>query len=99
MKKDEIREDFPTTDDDVTGNEVEESRRRFLKQAGRLAVYTPPAMALMMQPSEASFLRSGAIVSIRERLEQSDYWEKEEIQSFLDRIASYFKSWFGSSGD
>ena len=30
--------------------ERDESRRKFLKDAGKLAVYTPPAMVALMQP-------------------------------------------------
>ena len=38
---------------------VEESRRKFLKSAGKLAAYTPPAMVLLMQPAKDVFARSG----------------------------------------
>jgi hypothetical protein len=31
-------------------DERDESRRKFLKDAGKLAVYTPPAMVALMQP-------------------------------------------------
>ena len=31
-------------------NKREESRRKFLEDAGKLAVYTPPAMIALMQP-------------------------------------------------
>ena len=30
---------------------TDESRRDFLRKAGKLAVYTPPAMMLLMKPS------------------------------------------------
>ncbi len=33
--------------------EVTDSRRDFLKKAGKLAVYTPPAMLVLMKPSYA----------------------------------------------
>lgn len=39
--------------------DVEESRRKFLEQVGKLGVYTAPAMMLMMKPSKAQFLLSG----------------------------------------
>ena len=39
--------------------QVENSRRRFLKTAGKIAVYTPPAMMLMSNPSFATFSKSG----------------------------------------
>lgn len=42
-----------------TGSQVEESRRRFLKTAGKIAVYAPPAMLVMSQPSYAHFKTTG----------------------------------------
>ncbi len=37
---------------------VERSRREFLKTAGKIAVYTPPAMLAMSSPSFASIAKS-----------------------------------------
>jgi hypothetical protein len=34
-----------------TQDNRQESRRKFIKTAGKLAVYTPPAMMLLAQPS------------------------------------------------
>ncbi len=42
-----------------SGTHAQESRRKFLEQAGKLAVYTPPAMMLMMKPSLAFTILSG----------------------------------------
>ena len=39
--------------------DIEESRRKFLKDAGKLAVYTPPAMLLLMHPSLEAIANSG----------------------------------------
>ena len=88
MNKRDTREGVQTPTD-----EIETSRRRFLKKAGKLAVYTPPAMALMMQPSEASFLRSGAVTSIKDRLDEhyGDEWP-DDIQRFFDWIKSWYNS-------
>ena len=36
-----------------------ESRRKFLKTAGKFAVYTPPALMLMNKPSHATFKKTG----------------------------------------
>jgi len=36
-----------------------ESRREFLKTAGKFAVYTPPALILMSKSSHATFIKSG----------------------------------------
>lgn len=38
-----------------------EGRRDFLKKAGRFAVYTPPALMVMMKPSHAQFLKTGGV--------------------------------------
>jgi hypothetical protein len=35
------------------------NRREFLKSAGRFAVYTPPALMLLMQPGYAKIAKSG----------------------------------------
>ena len=42
--------------------EVAQSRRKFLKSAAKLAVYTPPAMLVVSKPSFASFAQSGGVV-------------------------------------
>ncbi len=42
----------------VSRSETEESRRAFLKKAGKFAVYTPPAVMLLMKPSFAHINKS-----------------------------------------
>jgi hypothetical protein len=37
---------------------TEQSRRKFLKSAGKLAVYTPPAMMVLAKPSLAEVMTS-----------------------------------------
>ncbi|MCH9693200.1 MAG: hypothetical protein K0U72_01715 [Gammaproteobacteria bacterium] len=37
---------------------VVESRRKFIKAAGKLAIYTPPAMMVLMNPSAEAFAKS-----------------------------------------
>lgn len=32
-------------------NKTADSRRKFIKKAGKLAIYAPPAMMLLMQPA------------------------------------------------
>ena len=39
-------------------NDVDESRRKFLEKAGKLAVYTPPAVMVLMKPSHAQIANS-----------------------------------------
>jgi hypothetical protein len=43
-----------------TLNGIEESRREFMKAAGRFAVYTPPALLVLMKPSREAIAASGA---------------------------------------
>ncbi len=38
--------------------EASNSRRSFLKKAGKLAIYTPPAMMVLMKPSYAKMNQS-----------------------------------------
>jgi hypothetical protein len=38
---------------------AEASRRSFLRKAAKLAVYTPPAMLIMSQPSYATYQKTG----------------------------------------
>jgi len=44
----------------LTKNEdnVKKNRRAFLKKAGKFAVYTPPAMMLLMHPSANAVMKS-----------------------------------------
>jgi hypothetical protein len=39
-------------------NELEETRREFIKAAGKLAMYTPPAVMLLMRPSTKAIAQS-----------------------------------------
>ena len=46
-------------DTENTSNIAEsDSRRKFLKKAGLVAIYTPPAVAILMSPSQASIQKS-----------------------------------------
>jgi hypothetical protein len=47
--------------DQKTQDTERNSRRDFLKRAGKLAAYTPPAMLVLMKPSQNAFARSGGI--------------------------------------
>ena len=38
--------------------DVDESRRKFLEKAGKLAIYTPPATMVLMRPSMATVVLS-----------------------------------------
>lgn len=40
------------------GEVIAESRRKFVQAAAKIAVYTPPAMMLLMKPDVAAFAQS-----------------------------------------
>lgn len=42
----------------------QEARRRFLKKAGKLAIYTPPAMLVLMQPDIGRASSPGGMTQI-----------------------------------
>jgi len=44
--------------DNSTEDAARDSRRTFLKKAGVFALYTPPAVTMLMQPSQASMMKS-----------------------------------------
>jgi len=44
---------------EVESSEVENSRRKFIKTAAKIAVYTPPAMMIASTPSFAKMSKSG----------------------------------------
>ena len=41
-----------------TEEHIEKNRRAFLKKAGKYAVYTPPAMMMLMHPSANAVMKS-----------------------------------------
>ena len=42
------------------------SRRRFLKTAAKVAIYTPPAMMAISSPSQTAFAQSGGEIEERQ---------------------------------
>jgi len=51
MKADETTKDIQSSD--------EETRREFLVKAGKVAIYTPPAVMLLMHPSKKVLASGG----------------------------------------
>ena len=75
----------------------DESRRRFLKSAGKLAVYTPPAMMVMMRPSHASFAWSGGTVSwqyIHDSYKELTPEERDSVSSSWRNQINWLRSLF-----
>ena len=57
-------------------NDVTNSRRDFLKKTGKFAIYTPPAMMLLMKPSYAKMNKS--LVG-RPKKEYGEYPKKKKV--------------------
>ena len=79
---------------------VEKSRREFLKKAGKLAIYTPPAMMVMMKPSYASFAKSGGSISdrrvrIRATFDDLTPEQQARIRSSWQRILNWLRRMWG----
>ncbi len=49
-----------TDKEDVNSEETASSRRDFLKKAGKFAIYTPPAVMMLMKPSFAASSQKGS---------------------------------------
>ena len=50
---------------EVDGDEeISASRRKFVQAAGKIAVYTPPAMMLLMNPSAEAFAKSAGMSEV-----------------------------------
>jgi len=68
-----------------------ESRRKFLKTAGKFAVYTPPALLVMSKTSSANFAASagndaGTTTDSTGGSGNSGSSQQESVQSLLDRF-------------
>ena len=64
-----------------------ESRRKFLKTAGKFAIYTPPALMLMNKPSHATWKKTGGHTGHDYR---NYYQKKREI---ISRLRDYFNNY------
>ena len=53
MKMDKTEKEIQTSE--------KESRRKFLVKAGKLAIYTPPAIMLLMHPSKDALAQSAPV--------------------------------------
>jgi hypothetical protein len=63
---------------------VEESRRKFLKTAGKIAVYTPPAMLALSRPSYATFAQSSG----------TTYKHRTTTRHRRTRLLAWLSQWF-----
>ena len=65
-----------------------ESRRAFLKKAGKFAVYTPPAVMLLMKPSYATFRKTAC------GIDGYHDFNHENYISLISRLRSLLRSLF-----
>ena len=63
-------------------SEAEKSRREFMKTAGKLAVYTPPALMLLMRPTPDAIAASAGAP------QRTDYNAEEDKQGNLVGVES-----------
>ena len=73
------------TESNEVSDETETSRRRFLKAAGKIAVYTPPAMLLMSKPSFATFTNSGGYTHQPHHFSFQNVWRSYRSRSYSSR--------------
>jgi len=62
-----------------------EARRQFLKKAGKFAVYTPPAVMMLMKPSFAGNTQKGSWMGRPKnswKPEQKHSWKPEQKHSW-----------------
>jgi hypothetical protein len=69
------------------------NRREFLKRVGRFAVYTPPALMLLMQPSYAKIARSGGQGKgdFSGLLQHNNANYRNIFQALLDKLHQLFR--------
>lgn len=75
---------------DIREDQVESSRRKFLKTAGKIAIYTPPVMLAVARPDFAHAQSSGG--SSYEDVRNG--YSQEEFASLWER----FLRWLGGLG-
>lgn len=87
MKK--INDSITETDHDAKDAEkaANGNRRDFLKKAGKFAVYTPPAVMMLMQPSFASNRQKGSWMG-----KPHDSWQSKGEYSWKSQSNRSWKS-------
>ena len=73
-----------------------ESRRKFLKTAGKFAVYTPPALMLMSNANARKMANSNGVIRNydgKKKEYRKEYYEKR--RSLIISILRWFRRWYG----
>ena len=73
-----------------------ESRRKFLKTAGKFAVYTPPALMLMTKANAHKMARSNGVKrNYDERKKGYKKGHYRKRRSLIISILRWFRRWYG----
>ena len=72
--------------------EMEKSRREFVKTAGKLAVYTPPIMMLLMKPSPNAIAASAGVPQTQNVTAQPEnpYQSQDDKGFWLWRLLTFW---------
>jgi len=71
-------------------NEAEQARREFMKAAGKLAIYTPPALMLLMRPSREAVAASAGIPQTYEG-SRTEHQNNNDGGFWLWRLLTFWK--------
>jgi hypothetical protein len=74
-------------------SEAEQSRREFMKVAGKLAVYTPPALMLLMRPTPNAIAASAGYTGTTGGYQEDR--QGELVGEASEQDNSYHSFWFG----
>jgi hypothetical protein len=73
-------------------NEAEQARRDFMKAAGKLAIYTPPALMLLMRPSREAVAASAGIPQTSQESGNEEGYQKDHHGRFwLWRLLTFWE--------
>ncbi len=72
--------------------EMEKSRREFVKTAGKLAIYTPPIMMLLMKPSPNAIAASAGVPQTQDVTSHSinPYQPQDDKGFWLWRLLTFW---------
>ena len=67
------------------------SRRKFLKTAGKFAIYTPPALMLMSKSSHAYMTKTNGIPKRKKKLYKRYKGDRKKIFRIVRRRRRYYR--------
>ena len=81
------------SNDETRLTQVENTRREFVKTAGKLAIYTPPALMLLMRPSREAVAASAGLDQTQtsgETNPPSGHYNGDQGSFWLWRLLSFW---------